>query len=236
MRGTLWVLLFLAGLALLAARVGPFKHPIVALRLALEAPPESLPLPIAEVSHSALSDSWGAARGNGRTHQGIDIFAPRGTPVRSTTRGLIFRIGENRLGGNVVWIFGPGRQMHYYAHLERFGAFEPGDRVLPGDIIGYVGNTGNARTTPPHLHYGIYTPRAGAINPFPLLRQQRPVILSSCVQVVAARVPANGFVRGALHPRHVVLRRTAFRHVRVAPPHSGTRTTKAPRPSLRCLM
>jgi peptidoglycan LD-endopeptidase LytH len=150
---------------------GPLKRPIAELRLALEEPPKDLPLPIAGVSSATLRDTWGAPRGNGRTHQGIDIFAPKGTPIRSTTRGLVFRVSENRLGGNVLFIFGPGRQMHYYAHLDRFGHFEPGDLVMPGDIVGYVGNTGNDRGTPPHLHYGIYTPGEGAINPFPLLQQ-----------------------------------------------------------------
>jgi murein DD-endopeptidase MepM/ murein hydrolase activator NlpD len=64
---------------------------------------------------------------------------------------------------------GPGRQNHYYAHLSRFGAFEVGDRVSAGDIVGYVGDTGNARGTPPHLHYGVYRFGGAAINPFPLL-------------------------------------------------------------------
>ena len=103
--------------------------------------------------------------------------------MRSTTRGLVFRVGQNRLGGNVVWIFGPGRQMHYYAHLDRFGDVRSGDLVMPGDIVGYVGNTGNASGTPPHLHYGVYTPGAGAINPFPLLKQE--------LSILQPRVPAH---------------------------------------------
>jgi peptidoglycan LD-endopeptidase LytH len=176
MRGFLWTLLILIGLGALLFWSGPLKRPIVALRLALEEPPKSLPLPIAGVSPAALRDTWGATRSNGRRHQGIDIFAPKGTAVSSTTRGLVFRVGENRLGGNVVWIFGPGRQMHYYAHLERFGEFQPGDFVMPGDVVGYVGDSGNARGTAPHLHYGVYTPSAGAINPFPLLRRDQSVL------------------------------------------------------------
>jgi murein DD-endopeptidase MepM/ murein hydrolase activator NlpD len=175
MRGIFWTLLVLIGLAALLVGSGPFKRPILTLRLAFEEPPKTLSLPIAGVPPVALRDSWGAVRSGGRKHEGIDIFAPKGTPVRSTTRGLVFRVGQNRLGGNVVWIFGPGRQMHYYAHLDRFGEFEPGDLVMPGDIVGYVGNTGNARGTPPHLHYGVYTPGAGAINPFPLLQQDQAV-------------------------------------------------------------
>jgi peptidoglycan LD-endopeptidase LytH len=176
MRVFLWTLLFFIGPVALLVWSGPLKRPIVAVRLALEEPPETLPLPIAGIPPVALRDTWGAARGSRRRHEGIDIFAPKGTPVRSTTRGLVFRVGQNKLGGNVVWIFGPGRQMHYYAHLDRFGEFEPGDLVMPGDIVGYVGDTGNARGTPPHLHYGVYTPSAGAINPFPLLQQDQSVL------------------------------------------------------------
>jgi murein DD-endopeptidase MepM/ murein hydrolase activator NlpD len=171
-----WALLFLIGVGALLVWSGPLKRPIVVLRLALEEPPKTLPMPIAGFPPVALRDTWGAARSGGRSHEGIDIFAPKGTPVRSTTRGVIFKLGQNRLGGNVVWIFGPGRQMHYYAHLDRFGEFEPGDVVMPGDIVGYVGDTGNARGTPSHLHYGVYTPSAGAINPFPLLEQDRSVL------------------------------------------------------------
>jgi peptidoglycan LD-endopeptidase LytH len=173
MRGPLWTVLFFFGLVALMVSWGPLKHPIIGLRLAFEEPPQRLPMPVLNVPPGALRDTWGALRDGGRTHQGIDIFAPKGTPVRSTTRGLVLRVGQNRLGGNVVWIFGPGGQRHYYAHLERFADLRPGDLVMPGDIVGYVGNTGNARGTPPHLHYGIYASRA--INPFPLLQRQHAV-------------------------------------------------------------
>ena len=64
---------------------------------------------------------------------------------------------------------GPGRQKHYYAHLSDFGGFEIGDWIMAGDTIGYVGDTGNARATPHHLHYGVYELGGSAINPFPLL-------------------------------------------------------------------
>jgi peptidoglycan LD-endopeptidase LytH len=175
MRGIFWTVLFFIGLAAPVVFWGPLKHPIIALRLTFEEPPQRLPMPVLNVPPGALRDTWGASRHGGRTHQGIDIFAPKGTPVRSTTRGLVWRVGQNRLGGNVVWIFGPGGQRHYYAHLEGFADLRPGDLVMPGDIVGYVGNTGNARGTPPHLHYGVYASGAGAINPFPLLQQQHAV-------------------------------------------------------------
>jgi murein DD-endopeptidase MepM/ murein hydrolase activator NlpD len=69
----------------------------------------------------------------------------------------------------VVWVLGPGGQRHYYAHLDRYADIVTGQRVRPGTILGYVGTTGNAAGTPPHLHYGIYE-AGGAINPYPLLR------------------------------------------------------------------
>jgi murein DD-endopeptidase MepM/ murein hydrolase activator NlpD len=170
----------LMGLGALFAVGSPIKHPIFALQLALAEAPASLPVPVDGVRPSALRDSWRAPRDGGRHHQGVDIFAKPGTPVRSTTEGIIIRVGQNSLGGNVVSVMGPGRQTHYYAHLRDFGAFETGDRVLAGDIIGYVGDTGNARGTPHHLHYGVYELGGMPINPYPLLtarashRAERP--------------------------------------------------------------
>jgi len=126
-----------------------------------------LPNPVDAARARRVADTWGAARSNGRRHEGIDIFAPKGTAVVSTTRGIVTRVGTNRLGGQVVFVLGPGFERHYYAHLDRFGTFREGDVVQAGDVLGYVGNTGNARGTPPHLHYGIY--RGGARNPHPRL-------------------------------------------------------------------
>ena len=131
------------------------------------APP--LPVPVYGVDAATLADSWGAARSGGRTHEGIDIFAPCGHLVVSATRGVVVSIAENRLGGQYLGVLGPGGSWHYYAHLSRFGAVGVGDLVRPGDTLGFVGDTGNARGTPPHLHYGVYATR-GPINPFPLLR------------------------------------------------------------------
>lgn len=135
--------------------------------LARDPAPARLPSPVHARPARKLSNSWGAVRSGGRRHEGIDIFAARGTPVVSTTRGIVTRAGTNRLGGRIVGVLGPGLEWHYYAHLDRFGTFREGDLVQPGDVLGYVGNTGNARGTPPHLHYGIY--RAGAQNPYPRL-------------------------------------------------------------------
>ena len=130
MTKTLVIITAFLALGVLLAAGSPIKHPILALQLALAEPPASLPVPVDGVRPSAIRNSWRAPRDGGRHHQGVDIFAKPGTPVRSTTEGIIIRLGQNRLGGNVVWVMGPGRQTHYYAHLSDFGAFEIGDRVM----------------------------------------------------------------------------------------------------------
>ncbi|MFC5462736.1 M23 family metallopeptidase [Massilia niabensis] len=161
----------LAGLVLGAYALGGpwFKNMLYAMRLASMPAAQSVPVPVRGVAPRALADTWGGARGGGRKHEGIDIFARRGTPVISATEGIVMRVGSNRLGGQVVWVLGPGGQRHYYAHLDSYADIEIGQRVRPGTILGYVGTTGNAAGTPPHLHYGIYE-AGGAINPYPLLR------------------------------------------------------------------
>jgi murein DD-endopeptidase MepM/ murein hydrolase activator NlpD len=140
------------------------------VRLGAMPAPVSLPVPVAGVRPRGLADTWGGARSEGRRHEGIDIFAKRGTPVLSSTEGVVLRVGTNRLGGQVVWVLGPGGQRHYYAHLERYGDVHAGMRVAPGKVLGYVGTSGNAAGTPPHLHYGIYG-AGGALNPYPFLRR-----------------------------------------------------------------
>ena len=145
------------------------QRPFVIARLAFSLAPSSLPVPVDGVRPRQIADTWGGPRSGGRKHRGVDIFAPRGTPVRSTTHGLVLRVGTVRLGGQSVAVLGPGLHVHYYAHFDRFGTFKPGDVVQQGDILGYVGDTGNAKGTPFHLHYGVYTPTRGAVNPWPML-------------------------------------------------------------------
>lgn len=127
----------------------------------------SLPSPLPE---QHLTDTWGGARSQGRSHEGIDIFAPRGTPIQATTQGIISKVGQNNLGGRVVVVIGPGGAGHYYAHLESYADISPDDWINAGDIIGYVGDSGNAKGTPTHVHYGIYI-NGRAVNPYPLLRR-----------------------------------------------------------------
>jgi murein DD-endopeptidase MepM/ murein hydrolase activator NlpD len=163
-------LVFAVVLIALGAVLGPWLENIAyAIRLGAMPAPIVLPVPVAGVKPSRLVDTWGGARSEGRRHEGIDIFARRGTPVLAATEGIVMRVGTNRLGGQVVWVLGPGGQRHYYAHLDSYGDVHAGMRIDAGKIVGYIGNTGNAATTPSHLHYGIYT-AGGAVNPYPFLR------------------------------------------------------------------
>ena len=166
-----------AGLLYLVAALVP-DAPLEQTRwmwhLLAASPPAHVAIPVDGVRASGLRDSWGGPRSSGRRHEGIDIFAARGTPVVAATEGIVWRIGTDPLGGNVVWVLGPAGQMHYYAHLDRQAGRRPGDRVGVGDTLGTVGTTGNARGGPPHLHYGIYAGGAGAIDPFPLLVSEAP--------------------------------------------------------------
>jgi murein DD-endopeptidase MepM/ murein hydrolase activator NlpD len=141
-----------------------------AIELASSPSPTELPSPVEGVAARTIVDSWGNPRSGARRHEGIDIFAPRGRPVVSTTPGIVWRVGENGLGGRVVWVLGPGRQLHYYAHLDAFAPIRQGDRVDPGTRLGFVGDSGNARGGATHLHYGIYPMGARPINPSPRLR------------------------------------------------------------------
>jgi murein DD-endopeptidase MepM/ murein hydrolase activator NlpD len=166
LRSLVLTALLALGYVLLAPAI---ERALYTMRLVAMAKPEALPVPVQGVRPRALRDTWNGARSEGRKHEGIDIFAKRGTPVLSSTEGIVTEVGTNRLGGLVVWVMGPGGQRHYYAHLERYADVAAGMRIAPGRVLGYVGDSGNAKGTPPHLHYGVYQV-GGAINPYPLLR------------------------------------------------------------------
>ena len=124
-----------------------------------------LAFPVKNGSNKDIQSHWGVAREGGlRKHEGVDIFNKKGTPILAVEDGTIARVGTNHLGGKVVWqrlgMFG---QSIYYAHLDS-QAVSTGQTVKKGDIVGFMGNTGNAKTTPSHLHFGIYT-GSGAIDP-----------------------------------------------------------------------
>ncbi len=140
--------------------------------LAIEAKP-SLGFPVAGQSSRAVGSFFGAPRdGGARTHRGVDIFAPRGTPVVAASDGVVSSRTGSKLGGKVVWLKARGINQ-YYAHLDS-QAVRPAQRVRAGDTLGWVGNTGNARSTPPHLHFGVYRFGRGAVDPFPFIDNAAP--------------------------------------------------------------
>lgn len=128
--------------------------------------------PISGGGNKNIQSFWADPREGGkRSHEGVDIFAPKGTPVLAVTDGIIGYTGEKGLGGKQVWlrdgIFG---KSIYYAHLDSI-AVSKGKRVKLGDTLGFVGNTGNAKTTPAHLHFGIYKAAIGPVNPLSYIKK-----------------------------------------------------------------
>jgi peptidoglycan LD-endopeptidase LytH len=117
--------------------------------------------PVSGASNKSIQSFYGDSRDGGkRLHEGVDIFARKGTPVIAPTDGVVTRTGNTRLGGKVVWMYDRKRQHSYYfAHLDS-QYVAGGEVVRQGDTLGVVGNTGNARFTPPHLHFGIYQSRS----------------------------------------------------------------------------
>ena len=125
----------------------------------------SIGFPVKGKNSRSIASFFGDPRdGGSRDHHGVDIFAPRHTPVLAPSNASVTRVGEGDIGGRYVWLYDSKRSMYlYFAHLET-REVERGDKVLSGQLIGTVGNTGNARTTAPHLHFGIYS--NGPIDPF----------------------------------------------------------------------
>ncbi len=120
-------------------------------------------------------DSWGYPRMSGTAsahwHQGTDIFANYGTPLIASENGTLARIGTGTLGGNKLWVVGESGTEYYYAHLSAFATgLSDGMRVTAGQLVGYVGDTGNARGTSPHLHFEIHPSGGDAVNPYPILK------------------------------------------------------------------
>lgn len=118
-----------------------------------------------------IGSLWGANRDGGkRRHEGVDIFAKKGSPAIAALDGYITGVQETPIGGKVVWLRPTGKDYTlYYAHLDQ-QMVQPGQMVQRGDQLGTVGNTGNARTTPAHLHFGVYT-MGGPVDPFPFVNK-----------------------------------------------------------------
>lgn len=123
------------------------------------------------VQGATLTDTWGAARSGGRSHEGIDIFAPERTPIHAVAGGTIVQGFTSSLGGNVVRIQGDDGRYYYYAHLadDTFDHLQVGQHVNAGQVIGGVGITGNAAGTPPHLHLQVRE-NGEWVNPYDFLQ------------------------------------------------------------------
>jgi peptidoglycan LD-endopeptidase LytH len=142
------------------------------------APPEALLMPVVGVEPAQLRDNFDETRGGSRSHEAIDILAPRDTPVVAVADGRVAKLWKSVPGGITLYQFDVGgNYCYYYAHLERYArGIEEGASLRRGEVIGYVGTSGNAPRDTPHLHFAIY--RLGPdrrwwegepMNPFPLL-------------------------------------------------------------------
>lgn len=137
-----------------------------------------LSMPLATVDPTQLTDQFGDARGEGRGHEAIDIAAPLGTPVLAVDAGTVVKLFTSVRGGLTVYQFDTrGELAYYYAHLDAYAeGLAEGQVLVRGDLIGYVGSTGNANPAAPHLHFAVFQLgpeklwwKGTAINPYPLL-------------------------------------------------------------------
>ena len=114
----------------------------------------------------AFGDTWGAPRSGGRRHQGVDMIGPIGVPLLAVVDGVA-AAKSNELGGLAIWFTGSDGNKYYYAHLDHYGSL---GAVSKGDVIGYMGQTGNARFSVPHLHFEVHPGGGAAVNPYPTVR------------------------------------------------------------------
>ncbi|MGY4889375.1 UNVERIFIED_CONTAM: M23 family metallopeptidase [Xanthomonas axonopodis] len=151
---------------------------------AAAAPGSDLLIPVQGIGASQLQDTFTDARSEGRVHDAIDILAPTGTPVVAVADGTVEKLFTSDRGGLTIYQFEPGgKYCYYYAHLERYAdGLAEKQPIKRGQVIGYVGSTGNANPAAPHLHFEIH--RLGpekqwwkgeALNPYPVLHGDRPL-------------------------------------------------------------
>ncbi|MFA4575549.1 M23 family metallopeptidase [Xanthomonas perforans] len=151
---------------------------------AAAAPGSDLLIPVEGIGASQLQDTFTDARSEGRVHDAIDILAPTGTPVVAVADGTVEKLFTSERGGLTIYQFEPGgKYCYYYAHLERYAdGLAEKQSIKRGQVIGYVGSTGNANPAAPHLHFEIH--RLGpekqwwkgeALNPYPVLHGDQPL-------------------------------------------------------------
>lgn len=137
-------------------------------------------IPVSGVARAQLVDTYTQSRAAGRVHEAIDIMAPAGTPVFAAIDGTVAKLFTSKLGGLTIYEFGPdGQRVYYYAHLQGYApGLAEGQALKQGQVIGYVGSTGDASPEAPHLHFSVgdLGPekqwwKSTPINPYPLLAQ-----------------------------------------------------------------
>jgi len=157
--------------------------PVLSAGPATGALPAGLLVPVRGVSPSQLQDTFGDARGEERQHEALDIMAAAGTPVLAVADGHVEKLFDSERGGLTVYQFEPsGRWCYYYAHLQSYApGLAEGAQLRRGDVIGYVGSSGNADPGAPHLHFAVFalTPErqwwtGTPVNPYPLFSGAAP--------------------------------------------------------------
>lgn len=143
--------------------------------------PAKLMIPVEGIKPSDLSDNYNQPRGADATHEALDIMAPKGTRVVATADGKVAKLFNSKKGGLTVYQFDPTETTaYYYAHLDRYAdGIKEGDVLKRGDLVGYVGVTGNSDPNGPHLHFAVFELTAEKqwwkgtpVNPYPLMGEQ----------------------------------------------------------------
>lgn len=151
-----------------------------ALAAVPQIPATRLLVPVEGIKASQIEDTFGQPRGKERRHEALDIMAPKGTPVLAAGDGKVVKLFNSKPGGLTVYQFDPGEKYaYYYAHLDRYAdGIKEGMELKRGDLVGYVGSTGNAKAEAPHLHFAVVelTPekqwwKGTAVNPYPMLER-----------------------------------------------------------------
>ncbi|MDP4242215.1 MAG: M23 family metallopeptidase [Bacteroidota bacterium] len=137
-------------------------------------------IPVAGATADQLADTYTQARGNGRIHDAIDIMAPHNSPVIAAASGQVVRLFQSKLGGTTIYELSPdGHTIYYYAHLDHYAdGLTEGEQVAQGQLLGYVGDSGDAGPGNYHLHFAIWLIQDSKkfwdgvnVNPYPILRQ-----------------------------------------------------------------
>lgn len=177
-------ILLVAGLFALSVRIGPAVSPPAAPAPPVARPSGGLIVPVTDVARSAIADTWGQARSERRQHHGTDIMAARDTPVVAAAAGTVEKLFQSRLGGTTLYQRSTdGRWTFYYAHLARYApGVREGQQVAAGQLLGFVGDTGDAGAGNYHLHFSLTRRMPGQrwwegedVNPFPYLSRATPL-------------------------------------------------------------